>query len=125
MECYDELGNRYQLPVYVLTSPTNLIEEASEADTIPDDTSSAVPGLEILVKFHLSTGKDIKLPVRTTDSILSVKRKIQATENIEPSKQRMFFAGKQLVDKLRIEDTKILKGYTVQVVISQPVQISS
>jgi hypothetical protein len=32
MDSYDELGNRYQLPVYTLSAPTNLIEEASESD---------------------------------------------------------------------------------------------
>lgn len=31
-ECYDELGNRYQLPVYVLSGPTNMMEEHSETD---------------------------------------------------------------------------------------------
>merc|ERR550532_2810772 len=37
MDCYDELGNRYQLPVYVLSAPTNLIEESSENDNPPSD----------------------------------------------------------------------------------------
>ena len=32
LDCYDELGNRYQLPVYVLSAPTNLIEDNSESD---------------------------------------------------------------------------------------------
>ena len=120
LECYDVLGNRYQLPVYVLSSPTNLIEEASEADTIPDNNSSTTPGVEIFVKFYLSTGKDLKLPVQTTDSIYAVKCKIQAIEGFEPSRQRMFFAGKELQNKRRIEDAKIHNGYMVQVVVSDP-----
>lgn len=31
-ECYDELGNRYQLPVYCLAPPVNLISERSDED---------------------------------------------------------------------------------------------
>lgn len=29
-ECYDELGNRYQIPLYCLASPVNLVEDQSE-----------------------------------------------------------------------------------------------
>ena len=32
MECYDELGNRYQLPAYCLAPPVNLITERSDSD---------------------------------------------------------------------------------------------
>ena len=35
MDSYDELGNRYQLPVYVLSAPTNLIEDISESEAGP------------------------------------------------------------------------------------------
>lgn len=31
-ECYDELGTRYQLPVYCLAPPVNLISECSDDD---------------------------------------------------------------------------------------------
>lgn len=120
LECYDVLGNRYQLPVYVLSSPTNLIEEASEADTIPENNTSMTPGIEIIVKFYLSTGKDLKLPVRTTDSIYAVKCKIQSLEGIDPGRQRMFFAGKELQNKRRIEDAKIHNSFMIQVIVSEP-----
>uniref|UniRef100_A0A4X2LE89 Ankyrin repeat domain 2 n=1 Tax=Vombatus ursinus TaxID=29139 RepID=A0A4X2LE89_VOMUR len=33
-ECYDELGNRYQLPVYCLAPPVNLLLERSEDDGV-------------------------------------------------------------------------------------------
>lgn len=36
-DCYDELGNRYQLPIYVLSAPINLIEsEQSSMDSRAD-----------------------------------------------------------------------------------------
>ncbi|XP_064600098.1 ubiquitin domain-containing protein 1-like isoform X1 [Liolophura sinensis] len=120
MDCYDELGNRYQLPVYVLSSPTNLIEDVSETDTAVD-TENSSPGTEIPIKFRLShTNKDLKLFVRTTDTVMKLKKRIGDEQGIEPSKQRWFFSGRLLNDKLRVVDAKIPKGYVVQVIVSEP-----
>ena len=88
MDCYDELGNRYQLPVYVLSAPTNLIQESSDTDTGTDTESGSSNGTEIPIKFRLSTGKDIKLMVRSTDTVSRVKRRLHTEEGIEPSRQR-------------------------------------
>lgn len=120
MDCYDELGNRYQLPVYVLSSPTNLIEDVSETDTAVD-TENSSPGTEIPIKFRLShTNKDLKLFVRTTDTVMKLKKRIGDEQGIDPSKQRWFFSGRLLNDKLRVVDAKIPKGYVVQVIVSEP-----
>lgn len=98
-----------------------MIEETSDPDSTPsEECQPATPGVEVTVKFHLSTGKDLKLNVRTTDTVLKVKRQIQQEEGIDPMRQRLFFSGKQLVDKMRIEDAKIHKGYTVQVIVANP-----
>lgn len=119
MDCYDELGNRYQLPVYVLGAPTNLIEETSESETGQDVDTNNPPGIETVIKFRLSsTNKDIRLKVRTTDSMLKIKKRLFETEKIEPNRQRFFYSGKMLNDKLKIEDVKIPKGNVIQVIVS-------
>ncbi|UJR26695.1 hypothetical protein I4U23_008011 [Adineta vaga] len=42
LDCYDELGTRYQLPVYVLSTPTNMIDgEQSSIDSRGDYESGA------------------------------------------------------------------------------------
>ena len=118
LDCYDELGNRYQLPVYVLGAPTNLIEDTSDSDTV-QDVETSQPGAEIVIKFRVSTlSKDLKLKVRTTDTVMKIKKKLFELEKIEPSRQKWFFSGKILSDKLKMEDAKIPKGYVVQVVVS-------
>lgn len=119
LDCYDELGNRYQLPVYVLSAPTNLLEDNSQSDTMPDTEANSSPGVEVPVKFRLSSpAKDIKVMVRTTDTVYKVKRILQEKEGVEAERQRWFFGGKLLNDKLRIEDAKIPKGFVVQVIVS-------
>jgi len=122
LECYDELGNRYQLPVYVLSAPINMLKEGCELDSsvAADDLGSPpAPGVEVPIRLHLSSGKDFKLTVRSSDTILSVKRQIHTLEGIEPSRQRLFFSGRQLADKLRVDDAKIHKGYTLQVIVAE------
>lgn len=119
MDCYDELGNRYQLPVYVLGSPTNLIEDTSESEAGQEADSNNLPGIETVIKFRLSsTNKDLKVKVRTTDTMLKIKKRLFEMEKVEPSRQRFFYAGKMLNDKLKIEDVKIPKGNVIQVIVS-------
>ena len=120
MDCYDELGNHYQLPVYVLSAPINLIKEGCECDSAPSEIAlDSLPQVEVPIKLCLSNGKDYKLTVRSTDTILSIKCWIQSVENIAASRQRIYFSGKQLGDKLRIGDAKISRGYTLQVIIME------
>lgn len=122
MDCYDELGNRYQLPVYVLSAPINLLREGSgEMDVVPEDvTLPSGPGVEVPIKLHLSTGRDLRLTVCSTDTIAAVKRQIQTIAGIDARRLRIFFAGKQLVDRQRIDEVKIHRGYTLQVVVTEP-----
>ena len=122
MDCYDELGNRYQLPVYVLSVPTNLIEENSEQSHsgATEDLPPSSPGVEMLLRFRLSTGKDFKLTVNSSDTMLKVKRHIHAQEGVETSAQRWFYGGKLLSDRMRIKDAKIPKGFVVQVIVAEP-----
>ncbi|XP_002735307.1 ubiquitin domain-containing protein 2-like [Saccoglossus kowalevskii] len=116
-DCYDELGNRYVLPVYCLSPPINMIEETSESDA-GDMEPINTGGVETTIRLRLSTNKDRKMTVRTTDTVLQVKRKIHTEEGIEPSRQRWFFSGRLLNDKTKIEDAKIPKGFIVQIVVS-------
>ncbi|XP_040604359.1 ubiquitin domain-containing protein 2 isoform X3 [Mesocricetus auratus] len=121
-ECYDELGNRYQLPVYCLAPPINMIEEKSDIETLDIPEPPPNSGHESQLRLRLSTGKDLKLVVRSTDTVFHMKRRLHATEGVEPSSQRWFFSGRPLTDKMKLEELKIPKDYVVQVIVSQPVQ---
>ncbi|XP_069507485.1 ubiquitin domain-containing protein 2 isoform X2 [Ambystoma mexicanum] len=119
-ECYDELGNRYQLPVYCLAPPINMIEEKSDIETLDIPEPNPNSGHECQLRLRLSTGKDLKLLVRSTDTVYHMKRRLHTTEGVEPASQRWFFSGRPLTDKMRLEELKIPKDYVVQVIVSQP-----
>ena len=53
-------------------------------------------------------GKTITIEVKPSDTVDSLKKKIQDKEGLDPKEQRLTYAGKQL------EDGKLLSDYNVQ-----------
>lgn len=118
-ECYDELGTRYQVPIYCLSYPINIVKEDSGRDSPADYSEPVDAGTEQTLKLRLSTTLgEVKLPVYSKDTIGIAKKKLQSQEGLEPSRQRWFFGGKLLSDKMHIEEAKIQPGYVIQVIVN-------
>jgi len=123
VECYDELGTRYSIPVYCLSLPVNLLQEGdrdSPAEFSEPIQETGDSGLELKVKVRVSlTGEDVRLVLNTRDSVAVAKRKLHEQEGVgDPSRQRWYFGGKMLADKQPMGETAVPSGYVIQCIIN-------
>ncbi|CAL8109823.1 unnamed protein product [Orchesella dallaii] len=122
-DAYDELGNSYKVPIYCLSRPVNLLVEEFDGDLTkePIQMVSDDPLDEELhfIRLRLSTTEQeaTELSLRGGDTVVMAKMKL-AQQISNTSRQRWFYGGQLLEDRLRIRDLNIPQGHIVQVVFS-------
>jgi ubiquitin len=66
------------------------------------------------------TGKTITLEVESSDTIGSVKAKIEEKEGVPPDQQTLGFGGKRLENHLTIQECGILEDSVLMLVFTLP-----
>ncbi len=146
IESYDELGNRYLVPKYCISKPTNMMTVGLESDDIeevdsttkllqaPSTTISPIrkpsssgeirrrlpqpSGPTMVVKVRLSTlAKDIKVTLPETARVNDLKRRLATDHDVDARKLTMFYSGRVLNNAVLIKDLDIPKGFVVQAVV--------
>ncbi len=78
-----------------------------------------------LIKLRLSSsGKDVDLPVRKSETVSSCKVKL-GMKISTTLRQRWFYGGKLLEDKTKVKDLSIPDSHVIQVVFIEPTTIGS
>jgi len=62
------------------------------------------------------------MAIYTKENIFNCKKKLAEQEDIDIYRQRWYFGGRLLNDKMKVEDLKLQNGFVIQVVISMPAE---
>lgn len=79
-ECYDEWGTRYQVPIYCLSPPINMVRGGgvSGRDSPAECSEPVEGGSATTLRLRLSTTcQDVKLIVYSRDTVVQCKKKLQ------------------------------------------------
>lgn len=72
----------------------------------------------MLIKVMTYTGKAIDIDVEPKDNVMRIKERVEEKEGIPPDQQRLIFGGKQLVDDKTVEDSKVIGGSVLHLVLA-------
>lgn len=70
------------------------------------------------VKVKTLTGRDIPVDIEPTDKVIRIKEMMEEKEGIPPAQQRLIFSGSQLNDEITVQESGILPGASLHLVLT-------
>jgi len=126
---YDELGNKYDIPAYCLSEPSNLVKTDGDVAPTPsgggaehaepDGAADASPPVlaDLKVKLRLSTNQQLEWEGPPTTNVAALKKFIQDKESIAAERQRFLFGGQLLPDSQTLAGAKVPAESVVQIMV--------
>lgn len=135
---YDERGQRYELPTWVVMDPEDLLETdekdltdaASVDDPLAFDDAGSPrkeekgkgraedPGEMVELRARLSDrGTDVTISVGTREKVAVAVRRIQAESGCQ--RIRLMYLGKAMDERVRVEQTNWRVGQVVNALVFQ------
>lgn len=98
----------------------NLFSPPQEVAPAPTQSSpNLVLTLPIMqVKVKTLTGRDIPVDIEPTDKVIRIKEMMEEKEGIPPAQQRLIFSGSQLNDEITVQESGILPGASLHLVLT-------
>lgn len=126
--CFDELGNRYEIPMYVIHDPENLLPPGTDPKEVDlcekapraSESSNEQEGelVDFRVRFSDNT-KDVKLRAENTLTVLELKEVIMEERGFAIEAQRIFFSGRQLQSQWTLEQVGLHPGSVLQAFVKE------
>jgi hypothetical protein len=143
--CYDSLGQLYQIPRFVYSTPTNTITE-EEAAALAANSRRAHTGpvtdLDVTVRISPSPSnqeQDVKMSLKSSQTVAEVKGSIHALlasgavdqaheptntkpnkwtgKGLAPSRQRLMYRGRELPEHFHMQEAGVSAGSIVQIFV--------
>lgn len=123
--CFDELGNRYDVPMFCMCEPRNLVEGPIESDDVAlheadqhkdgvNDEDEVMMGLSVRMT---NRQKDIKLRAEASLSILELKEVLEEETKVPVADMRVLYMGGILQNHLTLASAKVKDNGIMQVFV--------
>jgi hypothetical protein len=109
MLTFDEVGYRYDLPVYVINEASRYGVEKTLQKLPEDFKGDAIEFSVRCVKFD-----DQSLSANTTENVKGLKEKYAQKVGIEGEKVRMFYNGKEMKNEMTLHHCGVKQGVVLQ-----------
>lgn len=135
---YDHRGEQYHIPAWLYSRPQNILteEQARTAREAAQPHRGPVHDVSVVVRIGTTPGfleQDLNMTFKSDTQIGAVKRAVHAAlqsgehdhvndssnewkgKGLPPSRQRMMFQGKELVDVMHLQQIGMVQGGFLQV----------
>lgn len=110
---HDESGRRYEIPPFIISEPERYGSE-KPAPELP----SSYKEKTIAFKIRCTKFADFGMIVGTLSTIRSIKEKYASSQNINPTKVRLFYNGKELKNDTQLAHCNIEPDVIIQAAVS-------